>query len=75
MVDKIKKQGKEALVTTEAIWNVLILLSELSAAIVMSVYAMTLRDMPWLLAGTCVIAVLLATDVIVKLFRLQKATY
>ena len=73
MVDKIKRQGKEVLVTSEAVWNVLILLSELTAAVVLSVFAMTLRDMPWLRTGTCVVAVLLAADVVVKLFRLQKA--
>jgi hypothetical protein len=75
MVEKIKRQSKEALITADAIWNVLILVSQTAAGIVLAVYAMTLREYPFLLIATCAVACLLVANVLLTLFRLQRKVY
>lgn len=75
MVERIKKQGKEALITMDALWNVLQIVAQATAGIVLAVYAMTLREYPLLLVSTCVVAVLLLTNVLLTLFRAQRKVY
>lgn len=73
MVDKIKKGTKNTLNTADRLWNVTLLLAQATAATLGAVFAMEL-DNPHR-AIVVAVSCILAANVVLTLFRLQKETH
>jgi hypothetical protein len=70
MVEKIKKTTQDTLSTFDKIWNVTLLLAQATAAVLGAVFAMEL-DNPHR-AIVVAVACILAANVVLTLFRLQR---